>query len=101
MTDELRVKVFKIMELAMLLNPTETKREVTGDKPTVFVDFSGHICGMSISVNYTGWFPDADPNWTMTVRFDSEYSNPEQELDEAIAKLTEIYDEWKDREDKK
>ena len=99
MTDELRAKVFKIMELAMLLNPTRTQREVTGDKPTVFVEFNGHVCDVDIFIHYTGWDADRRADRTMTVRFDSQYSNPDQELDEAIAKLTEIYDEWKDRED--
>ena len=98
MTDKIKSKVVKIVELAMLLNPTKTKREVTGDKPTVFVEFNGHVCNVGIFIHYTGWFPGADPDRIMRVRFDSEYSNPDQELDEAIAKLTEIYDEWKDRE---
>lgn len=98
MTDKIKSKVLKIVELAMLLNPTKTQRGVTGDKPTVFVEFSGHICNVDIFIHYTGWFPGADPDWIMRVRFDSEYSNPDQELDEAIAKLAEIYGEWKDRE---
>ena len=35
-------KIKRIMELAYLINPTETKQSVTGNKPTIFVNFSGH-----------------------------------------------------------
>ena len=36
MQSEIREKVLKIMELATLINSTETRQELTGDKPTVF-----------------------------------------------------------------
>lgn len=48
-------KVLKIMQLALEINDTPTKQETTGDKPTVFVDFSGHVCTLSVQIHSHGW----------------------------------------------
>lgn len=45
MTTEVRDMVLRIMERAMYYNNTPTNQEYTDDKPTFFVDFSGH-CGI-------------------------------------------------------
>ena len=54
-------KVLKIMELCLLLNSSPTERAITGIKPTVFCAFSGHICGLRVSIHRYGWraeYPD-------------------------------------------
>ena len=59
--EKLNQKVLKIMELCLLLNSSPTERAITGIKPTVFCAFSGHICGLSVSIHRYGWsaeFPD-------------------------------------------
>lgn len=48
-------KFLRIMELALQLNSTPTKNATTGNKPTIFVDFSGHIAGLDVSVCSRGW----------------------------------------------
>lgn len=49
-------KVLRIFELCMQLNPTETQQKVTGDKPTVFLWFSGHVNrSVEVSIHKSGW----------------------------------------------
>ncbi len=51
-------KFLRIMELALRLNGTPTKKAKTGNKPTVFVDFSGHTSELIVSVYSRGWGDD-------------------------------------------
>ena len=45
-TESVRKKVLEIMELAMLINDSPTQQEYTGNKPTVFVEYSGHLANL-------------------------------------------------------
>ena len=45
----------KIFNRAMEINSTPTCREETGDKPTIFVHFSGHVCTVEVQIIYGGW----------------------------------------------
>lgn len=86
-----RTKALKILNLAMLLNNTETKREITGDKPTVFVNFSGHINYFECQIYSNGWYPNADYEFNYEIRLENDFNN---ELDECINKLEELCREW-------
>lgn len=57
-TESVRKKVLKIMELAMLINDSPTRQELTGNKPTVFIAFSGHCCFLTVYVYPEGWTSD-------------------------------------------
>ncbi len=48
-------KIIEILRLCTELNPTETRKELTGDKPAVSFQFSGQIgcCGIQVCPN--GW----------------------------------------------
>ncbi len=49
-------KVNEIFQLCMEINGFEDRqRSITGSKPTVFFDFSGHVAGLDIRVFETGW----------------------------------------------
>lgn len=39
------------------------KRSISGELPTVFVDFSGHTGKVYLSVHSSGWYPDSSPDW--------------------------------------
>jgi hypothetical protein len=52
-------KALRILELAMKINNTPTKQRTTGNKPTVFVCFSGHINVIEVEVYMNGWYEDA------------------------------------------
>ena len=52
---ETREIVKQIFTLALAINSNCTQRETTGEKPTVFVGFSGHIAGVHIEIHCNGW----------------------------------------------
>ena len=47
---ETREIVKQIFTLALAINSNCTQREATGEKPTVFVGFSGHIAGVHVEI---------------------------------------------------
>lgn len=57
---ETREIVKQIFELALEINSNCTQRETTGEKPTVFVSFSGHIAGVQIEIYCKGWDSEED-----------------------------------------
>lgn len=48
-------KIIEILRLCLELNPIETRRELTGDNPTVFCNFSGQISACEVIVYKNGW----------------------------------------------
>lgn len=58
-------KLHEIIDLYLKLNPTATRQEKTGNKPTVFINFSGQVGTVEIDVHENGWYPDSNP----TIRF--------------------------------
>ena len=91
MTGETIKKVCEIMRLATIINPGATCREKTGDKPTVFVEFSGHCCLLTVSVNENGW--DADINCEPDIRWRlylDYFEEDAEKLDEVMAYLKKL-----------
>lgn len=87
-TESVRKKVLEIMELAMLINDSPTEQELTGNKPTIFVEFSGHIATMDVHIAPNGWFDDITTDETEFYNFClTENENIEAELDGFIEKL--------------
>lgn len=104
MTKETREKVAKIMELALLINGTETQRAITGDKPTVFVDFEGHVATLYIRICDTGW--ESNGNWDREwkIGFSDWYPSRadekvEEAIDEVLATLKGVAEKWVTEED--
>ncbi len=80
-TESVRKKVLEIMELAMLINDSPTEQELTGNKPTIFVEFSGHIATMDVHIAPNGWFDDITTDETEFYNFClTENENIEAEL---------------------
>lgn len=98
MTDKIKSKVLEIVELAMLLNPTRTQRGVTGDKPTVFVGFSGHCCDLDVQIHLNGW-DWREPYCREDIYKNIDFSDEKQEkkIDEAIDILQKLYNEWEEK----
>ena len=107
---EAREIVKQIFNLALEINSNCTQRETTGEKPTVFVSFSGHIAGVHIEIYCKGWDSDEDDVSRYLVYLDDEMFTtsvdeyepyPEEkeceQLSEAKAALSElqkIADKW-------
>jgi hypothetical protein len=47
--------VKQIFNLALAINANETTQSTTGNKPTVFVNFYGHVAVVDISIHRNGW----------------------------------------------
>lgn len=74
-------KFLRIMELAMQLNSTPTKNGYTGNKPTVFVQFSGHIPLFEVEVHSHGWQAGRSCDVSCTCPIDGEAFNLDRSLD--------------------
>ncbi len=56
-----REMVHQLLDLVLDINGLERrKQEITGNLPTVFFNFSGHICMVDIEICANGWYPGAD-----------------------------------------
>jgi hypothetical protein len=110
---EAREIVKQIFNLALAINPNDTKQETTGGKPTVFVNFSGHVVGIDVSIYRNGWrssFNDDSEMSRYTIWLDDEMFTvltddyepyPEEKECEqlskakaALAELKRIAEEW-------
>ena len=113
--EEARKIVKQIFNLALAINSNCTLKETTGEKPTVFVNFSGHIAGVEVNIHPTGWDDGAyeeddapvirytiyldDVSFTVWVDEYEPYPE-EEECDQltkakaALAELKRIAEEW-------
>ena len=110
---ETREIVKQIFNLALAVNPNDTKQDTTGNKPTVSVRFSGIIAGVEVQIYPTGWGDGALPDppsisyfiylddESFTVWVDEYEPYPEEEECEgltkakaALAELKRIAEEW-------
>ena len=110
---ETREIVKQIFNLALAVNPNDTIQDKTGGKPTVFVNFSGHVAGIDVRIYLNGWSSSADVDSEMityiiylddenfTVWVDEYEPYPEEEECEelskakaALAELQKIADKW-------
>lgn len=110
---ETREIVKQIFNLALAINPNDTKQGTTGNKPTVAVRFNGVIAGVDVQIYPTGWdggvwpYPPSisyfiyldDESFTACV--DEYEPHPEeQECDQltkaktALAEFQKIAEEW-------
>ena len=78
-------QIAKIIQLCYQINNVETHRELTGNLPTVFLDFMGHACQINVRVYADGWMSGEDPDFSGKVYLDE---NPDDVSDE-LAKLIE------------
>ena len=75
----------QIMQLCYQINSVGTNREETGNLPTVFVDFSGHICQLHARIYEEGWGAEVDPDYTTIIYLD--YSDASEKLHVLIERL--------------
>lgn len=55
MKKSIKEKVLEIMALALEFNGKPTKQEFTGNKPTISVEFAGHVCELDVRICEDGW----------------------------------------------
>lgn len=88
-------KIKLILELSYKLNPTGTERSVTGDKPTAFVSFNGHIARLEVWIHENGWDgkePYCYPSKYYNIKIEND--DETDKLDEVISLLEKLIEEW-------
>lgn len=95
MNEQRREKVLKILELAMRINNTATRRELTGNKPSVCVSFSGITCSLDVCIYLDGWLAGVRSDLVWFIFLDKDKESAKQ-LDDCLAKLTELHEKLKD-----
>lgn len=93
MNENIKSKALKILSLALDFNNTRTKCSLTGGKPTVFVDFTGHTCQLDVQVNHHGWGSGCEPETDICIYLD-ENSTAEQKLDATLEMLEKLIMDW-------
>jgi hypothetical protein len=85
-------KIGKVIEMAAQLNSSSTSRDVTGNKPTIFVMFSGHVSLFEVQIHSLGWgdapYDEPDYSWKIYIYEDQE--NVKEQLDCIINLLEEL-----------
>ena len=94
MDENIKSKIMKIIALAIEFNDTRTQKCYTGNKPTVWVEFSGHTCQLDVNVSHEGWNRFAETETRMCIYLDDN-KNTEVELDAAFETLERIIANWK------
>lgn len=103
MTNEIKQRVLEIMELAVTFNGSETRQEITGNKPTFFVEFYGHTCTLEVRARVKGYCVGSSniyltgegvtSRYEVTILGDAE-KQPLQDLDTVLAEMRRIINEW-------
>ena len=65
--NEAREIVKQIFNLALAVNPNDTTQDKTGNKPTVYVRFSGIIAGVEVRIYPTGWDSEIECSRTLYI----------------------------------
>ena len=60
-------QIAQIIQLCYQINHEETNRETTGNLPTVFLDFMGHTCQLSVRIYDEGWASNEGPDYSVTI----------------------------------
>lgn len=67
-----RQAVNEIFDLALQVNGlTDRRQKVTGNLPTVFVWFAGHVSKLNVQVYVNGWERNVGPQKEFTIHTDS------------------------------
>lgn len=93
MTNETRKKVLTIMNLAMLLNSSDTNKAVTGKKPTIMATFLGHTCYFEVNIYENGYARD-EPFIYYETYLDGSCPEYSTDLDNVINVLTKLCRKW-------
>lgn len=85
-------KIGKVIEMATQLNLSPTSRDITGDKPTIYVMFYGHVSLLEVQIHSLGWgyepYDEPDYSWKIYIYEDQE--NVKKQLDDIINILEQL-----------
>lgn len=88
--EEKRKLLHEILDLVLDINGFEQRRrKYTGDKPTAFFRFNGHVCDIEVDIHEQGWEPAINPYIEYREYIDEEKANLQQIVD-LLSKFKEI-----------
>lgn len=91
---ENRRKIHEILDLVLLVNGlNERKKRLTGDRPTAFLRFSGHVALLETEIYASGWENGADATATFSFYTDREIPDEKIEMLRKVAQLAIMEDE--------
>ncbi|MDO4327526.1 MAG: hypothetical protein Q4E24_16135 [bacterium] len=83
-----REGIHKVLDLVLDVNGLKARqKELTGDKPTAFFSFSGHIAAVMVSVYNAGWATGIEDALNLTHYLGEDYGDS---LEKILQKLTEV-----------
>lgn len=91
MTKEVKEKILYAVQLATLINPTSTTQDVTGNKPTISIQYFGACAMLYVHIYPNGYSPDDGRSESYSYYDGVSDAN---ELNDIIERLVQIYDEW-------
>lgn len=81
----------QIADLMYKINSMPTEQESAGNLPTVFFEFSGHVCQVEIRIHLNGWIENGD--WDFEKRINLDRNNAAEELTKVIDVLFNVLDQ--------
>ena len=58
-----RRDIHRILDMVLDINGLDARmKSKTGDLPTAFFEYSGHVTLVAVRVYKNGWYPEADPD---------------------------------------
>lgn len=81
-----REQIHRLLDLALDINGLEARdRNTTGNLPTAFFDFSGHVGWVEVQIFSNGWTPDKSPDTKIWP-----YAYKLSELSDAVRRLNTL-----------
>lgn len=91
MSEEIKHLLLRIFDLSCSINPKSTRKETTGNAPTVIMDFSGQSCYFELSIFSCGWSPYLKPDFQCSIFLDAGWEkNKKERLRQCISKLESV-----------
>ncbi len=90
-----------ILSSAMRYNALPTRKMYTENKPTFFVEFSGHTGTLHVTIYATGWDEDKKADYRYYVDLNASNGtekNVAQELNEILETMERVYHKWEEDE---
>lgn len=89
--EEKRQLLHEILDLVMDINGFEKRRrDLTGYKPTAFLEINGHTADIEVSVHDNGWFSRADSDFSEEADFDRSPDGLKDLVEELTRKKAEL-----------
>lgn len=100
-TQECAEIALEITKRAMIYNRVPTERATTGDKPTFFVWFSGHVNALYLRIKPIGW-GDNEPELQYNISLSPQPWRPAsiiaEELQDVLNKIIEVQKAWEEKQ---